>query len=241
LTGFLIKPLGYEGVYYIMGGMYVISVIFILFLPRTSTIAVGGSGALEGIKEGLRYLRGQKTIILILIITLVAVVLSMSYIYLLPFMVEDVFGAEEAQGGLLISISGVGAIVGSIILASLPNKKRGLMLLASCLITGLALTGFAFSGHWYLAMALMIFVGLGTTGRMTLSNTLVQYYVEDEYRGRVMSIYMMEFGLTSFGTFAAGAMAESIGPQWAIGGFAIVLAAFSVLAIIFIPRVRRLD
>jgi MFS family permease len=115
------------------------------------------------------------------------------------------------------------------------------MLLASCLITGLALTGFAFSGQWYIALVLMVFVGLGTTGRMTLSNTLVQYYVEDEYRGRVMSIYMMEFGLTSFGTFAAGAMAESIGPQWAIGGFAMVLGAFSILALVFIQSVRRLD
>jgi len=241
LTGFLIKPLGYDGVYYIMAGMYVISVIFILFLPRTSAIAVGGGGALDGIKEGLRYLRGQRIIILVLVITLVAVLLSMSYMYLLPFIAEDVLHVDEAQGGLLISISGIGAIVGSIVLASLPNKKRGLMLLASCLVLGLALSGFAFSSHWYLALGLMVFVGLGQTGRMTLSNTLVQYYVEDEYRGRVMSIYMMEFGLTSFGTFAAGAMAESIGPQWAIGGFAMVLAAFSILAMIFIPSVRRLD
>ena len=129
----------------------------------------------------------------------------------------------------------------SITLASLPNKKRGLMLLASCVLLGLALAGFAFSGHWYLSLGLMVFVGLGQTGRMTLSNTLVQYYVEDEYRGRVMSIYMMEFGLTSFGTFAAGAMAESIGPQWAIGGFAMALVVFSLLAITFLPSIRRLD
>jgi len=241
LTGLLIEPLGYAGIYYIMSGMYVVSVVFILFLPDTGTIAVGGSGALEGIKEGLRYLRGQRTTILILVITLVAVVLSMSYIYMLPFIAEDVLRVEEAQGGLLISVSGIGAIVGSITLASLPNKKRGFMLLASCILLGLALIGFAFSGHWYLTLAIMVFVGLGQTGRMTLSNTLVQYYVEDEYRGRVMSIYMMEFGLTSFGTFAAGAMAESIGPQWAVGGFAMVLVVFSILAMIFIPSVRRLD
>jgi len=241
LTGFLIEPLGYAGVYYIMGGMYVVSVIFILFLPRTSTIAVGGGGALDSIKEGLRYLRGQKTVILILVVTLVAVVLSMSYMYMLPFIAEDILHVGTAGGGMLMSISGVGAIVGSIVLASLPNKKRGLMLFVSCFILGLALTGFAFSNHWYLSLALIVLVGLGQTGRMTLSNTLVQYYVEDEYRGRVMSIYMMEFGLTSFGTFAAGVMAESIGPQWAIGGFAMVLVAFSILAMIFIPRIRRLD
>ena len=76
---------------------------------------------------------------------------------------------------------------------------------------------------------------------MTLANNLIQYYVEDEYRGRVMSIYMMEFGLTSFGGFAAGILAEVIGVQWAVGGFAIVLVFLSILALAFAPRIRKLD
>jgi MFS family permease len=240
-TGFLIKPFGYAGVYYLMSGMYVVSVVFMLFLPRTSTISVGGRGALDDIKEGLRYLRGQKTIVLVLVVTLVAVLLSMSYIYMLPFIAEDILDVGTVGGGLLLTISGVGAIVASVVLASLPNKKRGLMLLVSCFILGLALAGFAFSSYFYLSLGMMVFVGLGQTGRMTLSNTLIQYYVEGAYRGRVMSVYMMEFGLTSFGTFAAGAIAESIGPQWAIGGFAMVLVVFSLLAITFLPSIRRLD
>jgi MFS family permease len=160
---------------------------------------------------------------------------------MLPFIAEDVLHVDAAGGGLLLSISGVGAIVASVILASLPNKKRGLMLLASCVILGLALAGFSFSSYFYLSLALMVFVGMGQTGRMTLSNTLIQYYVENEYRGRVMSIYMMEFGLTSFGVFAAGVMAESIGAQWAIGGFAIALLVLSLLAVTFLQRIRRLD
>jgi hypothetical protein len=76
---------------------------------------------------------------------------------------------------------------------------------------------------------------------MTLGNTLLQYYVEDEYRGRVMAVYMMEFGLTSFGTFAAGALTETFGVEWTLGGFASVLAIISVLGIVFVPRIRKLD
>jgi MFS family permease len=127
-------------------------------------------------------------------------------------------------------------------LASLPNKKRGLLLLVSALIIGLSLTGFAFSSSWPLSLGLIVIVGLGTTGRMTLGNTLIQYYVDNEYRGRVMSIYMMEFGLTSFGTFAAGLMADTaIGVQWTVGGFAMVLIAISMAALVFAKRLRRLD
>ncbi|MDD4876826.1 MAG: MFS transporter, partial [Dehalococcoidales bacterium] len=143
--------------------------------------------------------------------------------------------------GILIGVSGIGAIVGSVVLASLPNKKRGILLLLSGLVLGISLAAFSFSTSWYLSLAFIIFVGIGQTGRMTLSNTLLQYYVENEYRGRVMSIYMMEFGLTSFGTFAAALLAEGFGVQWGVGGFALVLIFLSALALIFLPRIRRLD
>ena len=115
------------------------------------------------------------------------------------------------------------------------------MLLVSCIILGLALIAFSSSTYWNLSLALMVFVGIGQTGRMTLANTLLQYYVEDEYRGRVMSILLMQFGLTSFGSFAVGLMAEVMGVQWAIGGFAAILVLLSTLVLVFIPRLRRLE
>ena len=76
---------------------------------------------------------------------------------------------------------------------------------------------------------------------MTLGTTLLQYYAADEYRGRVMSIYMMEFGLMSFAVFFAGLVADTIGIQWAIGGMAMVLVVLTILVFAFSPRLRRLD
>jgi hypothetical protein len=77
---------------------------------------------------------------------------------------------------------------------------------------------------------------------MTLGNTLVQYYVDDNYRGRVMSIYTMDFGFTSLGTFAAGLMADTaIGVQWTVGGFAMVLVALTLIVAVFLPRIRNLQ
>ncbi len=84
-------------------------------------------------------------------------------------------------------------------------------------------------------------VGIGGTVRMTLTNTLIQYYVDDNYRGRIMSLFMMQFGLSSFGTCAAGLIAQSFGVQWGVGGFAIVLVVLSVLALVAFPRIRKLD
>jgi tetrahydromethanopterin S-methyltransferase subunit E len=76
---------------------------------------------------------------------------------------------------------------------------------------------------------------------MTLAGTLIQYYVDPVYLGRVMSILMMQFGLISFSTFAAGVLAEAVGVQWAVGGFAMGLILLSVLVLAFVPRLRNLD
>jgi len=241
LTGFLIAEFDFKAVYYVMTASYLVAVVFIAFMPPTSTITTRVSSALADIKGGLNYVRHETTILLILLFVLFAVLLSMPYFLLMPIFADDILKVGATGMGWLMSVSGIGAIIGSITLASLPNKKRGIMLLASGVIMGLALVSFSFSTSWYLSLALMVFVGLGQTVRMTLGNTLLQYYVEDEYRGRVMSILMMQFGMTSFGTFSAGLMAEAMGIQWAIGGLAMVLVLVSLLALAFIPRIRKLD
>jgi MFS family permease len=142
---------------------------------------------------------------------------------------------------VLLSVSAIGAIIGSVIMASLPNKKRGLMLTISGLIMGLTLISFSFSETWGLSLAMIAFIGLGDTGRVTMANTLVQYYVKPDYRGRVMSLLMMEFGIMSFGVFFTGILADAIGVQWSVGGLAIGLVVISVLVYALAGSVRRLE
>lgn len=138
--------------------------------------------------------------------------------------------------GILMSVSSIGAIACSLVLASLPNRYRGLILIVSSFILGAALTVFAFSNSWPLSLLAIVFVGLGQTGRMTLSGMLQQHYMENEFRGRVMAIYMIEFGLTSLSVFVAGVLADSIGVQWAIGGLAIMLMAMCAVVLVVSAR-----
>ena len=76
---------------------------------------------------------------------------------------------------------------------------------------------------------------------MTLGSTLIQYYVDIEYRGRVMSFFMMGVGLASLGTFFGGLIAESIGIQWSIGGLAIILTLTTIVIYVFAPQLRKLN
>jgi len=240
-AGFLIDAFGFEAVYFTMTGLYVMATVFIVPMPLTSTMAIKGQGALGSVIAGFRYIRHETTILLILGILLVSVVLSMPYMPLMVIFADDILKVGASGAGILSSVSGAGAIIASIILASLPDRKRGAMLLLSGLIMGLALVGFAFSRSWYLSLGTIVFVGLGQTALMTMGMSLLLQYVEDEYRGRVMSIFIMQFGFTSFGTFLAGLLTESVGVQWAVGSFAMILTLLSTLALVFISRVRKLD
>jgi MFS family permease len=241
LAGFLIDAFDFQAVFYTMGALNIYAIIFILCIRHTSRINTGSSNLLDDVKKGFHYIRQDRTILLVLGFTLFVVVLSMPYQQLLPIFVDDILKVGATGLGVIMSVSGAGALVGSLIMTLLPNKKRGLVLLAGGLVSGIALVAFAFSSVWTLSLVFMIFVGLGQTIRGTISSALLQSYTEARYMGRVMSIFMMQWGIVSLCTFLAGMMAEVFAVQWVVGGFAMALILITLLSYAFSPRIRKLE
>jgi MFS family permease len=241
IAGFLIDTISFEAVYFIMAGLFGLGVLFTAFLPRTSIVAVSSSSPITDIKEGLGYIKSKPVVLFLLVFGFSFVVMFMPFQNLLPVFSESILKVGATGLGVLMSVSGAGALVSSIIFASIPSKRRGLIHLTATLVLSTALIIFSFSGNWVLSMILMIFIGMGQTGHVATGITLIQTLTEPQYMGRVMSILMMNWGLSGLGTFLAGVLGEGIGVQWAIGGFAMVLASFSLAALIFAPKIRRLD
>jgi MFS family permease len=241
LAGFVVDAIDFNAAYFIMTGMFVIGTTFAVFLPRTSVITVSRSSALTDILEGVRYIRHDKTIFIILVFSLLGIILGQPFMLLMPMITEDILKVGATGLGLLMMVSGLGAILGSLFLASISSRKRGVMFILTSVLFGLALVGFSFSHWWYPSLVLIAFVGLGQAGQHTLSITLTQTYVEANYRGRVISFLMMGIGMASLGTFIAGILAEAVGVQWSIGGFSIALALMSILVLLFSPLLRKLD
>jgi MFS family permease len=244
LAGILIDVFGFWVVYAIMTFMIITSVCFIWLVPPTSTpaknLVVGNS--LKDVMEGWQYLKGEKTIFAILVFTAVGMILGAPYTQLLPmFTVPDILNISDTTLGLLMMVSGIGAIIGSLILASLTNRRRGFILISAVMMMSLTLTGFSFSRWLPSSMTLIFFVGMGSTVQMALGNSLIQYYVDASYRGRVMSFFMLCFGLSSLGAFFAGILADVIGVQWAVGSLAMALIVFTLGIMALVPRLRRLD
>jgi MFS family permease len=240
-TGFLIEAFDFSSVYYLSGAMYGLGVVCMFLLPRTASKYSEGESTFADIVDGMRYIRQDRTMLLVLVSTFFIMTCGIPFMQLMPMITEDILKVGEVGLGILLSISGLGAITGSVILASLPSRKRGIIMLISGIIMGLALVGFAFSVWWLVSVIVVIFIGLGQSTHRTSGNSLAQNYTPLEYRGRVMSFMMMGLGFSSLGTFFAGIIAEVIGIQWAIGGLAMILVVMSFALLVLTPRLRRME
>jgi MFS family permease len=197
--------------------------------------------AFRDLIDGARYIRHDSTLGLLLLVNFLMVLCSMPYMQMLPGFVSDVLGGGPAMLGVLQSFAAFGALGSALVVASLPSRHRGKMLLGGGLLTGVALIAFSASEIFWLTAGVMVFLSIGQQLRMVLSNALVQGYVQDEYRGRVMSIYMMEMNLVMLGSFAVSLLAQAIGVQFALGIMASVLVAICVSTYLFVPRLRQID
>ena len=230
-------------VYYMMAALYGWSILGLLNVSVADRVLPEGGNAppLQELTAGFRYVWETPTIRMLLACNFLMVLFSMTYFMLLPGFAKEVLDAGPARLGYLTSISGAGSVIGSLVVASLPNRRRGLVLLLSSLLLGFALVAFSISTSYWLSVATLSVVGLGQAGRMSLSNVLVQAYVADDFRGRVMSIYMMEFSTMSLGIFFIGLLANVIGPQLAVGGSAVALVIVASVLLIFVPAYRNLE
>lgn len=251
IAGFMVAALGggngniepAKWVYLVMTGLYLSSVLLLFKVKVTDREPESideASSITDDLLSGFQYVARTPVIFMLLGCNFLMVFFSLTYFMLLPGFAKEVLNAGPDELGLLISISGLGSLVGSLTVASMGNRHRAKALLIGAMILGVALLGFAWSTHYWLSVLFLTFVGLGQAARMSLSNVLIQSYVDDAYRGRVMSIYMLEMSVLSVAIYPISVLADVVGPQLTVGGSAVLLI-FLVLALFAYPSYRNLD
>lgn len=115
------------------------------------------------------------------------------------------------------------------------------MMIASGFLLGIPLIVFSFSHWWWVSLFMMPFLGMGTTVHSTMTTTIVQTYVQPDYRGRIQGLLSMSLGLATLGTFLAGVISEAVGVQWAVGSLAILLSVLTLVLLLFFPKLRKMD
>lgn len=243
LAGALIPLIDVGGVYIIAVVCYLWVVFTLLMIPPLGPPKGSARSAVwHEMADGFRYMRGNSTALTLLTMAFGYMIFGMPFMILLPVFARDVFKVGAPGLGLFSTASGIGALVGSLGVASLGNiKQKGLLLLAVSFVVGSAQVVFANAGSFPLALGCLAISGFASSFAMALNNTLLMTKVSREMLGRVMSIYMMTFGLMPFAALPAGALAQAIGaPLTVTIGSLLLIVTFAGLAI-FVPEIRRLS
>ena len=242
LGGLLYAYLGPDGVSYLSSGMVLVSVILIGFIPKQAKVSAGRPANMTAdIRSGLSYMR-QDPLLLVIIGTVVATMMLVHPVMtLLPVLTTEVFERGSDAYGLLVSMLGLGSLVGSLAAAWLGRWHRGLLLVGGNIAAGAALIAIASVPLWYAALPIMVIVGLSEAGRRALSLALIMERVDDEHQGRVISVYTMSFGLTPIGVLPAGFAVERIGIGPTIAALGGIMLAVSALVAGTQKRLRELN
>ena len=240
VAGGLYALVGPDRVYFIIAGLSFLSVGLTTLVPKPERSAAASQrrNMFSDIGAGLVYIRGNSMVLVLLVMGLATTLLASPFRMLLPVFVVDIYHRGPDSMGLLVAIMGGGSLVGSLAIAALGDWRRGMLLIIGSLISGIALLLIAAFPLYYAAAVIMVLVGLGDAGRRTINMGLIMEVVEDQYRGRVMSVFMMNFGLMPLGVLPAGMIADALGGQMAIGILGVLLVLFT-LAILFTQRRLR--
>ena len=193
------------------------------------------------IGEGLSYIRGNSLVLVLLIVGLATTLLSAPFMSLLPIFVVDVYNRGPESMGLLVAIMGAGALVGSLAVAAMGAWRRGLLLMVGAFSTGIALALVAAIPYYTAATVIMLLMGLGDAGRRTINMGLIMEVSDNLYRGRVMSVFMMNFGLMPLSVLPAGLAADVIGERAVMGVLGIGLIAVAACVLATQKRLRDLN
>ena len=243
IAGILVGVIGLAGTYYVYASQYVLTVGLLLLLPASVAFRSNMGSMQEDAVEGMRYVLGNKVVMGLLLLGAVPIIFAWPYQTLLPVFVKDVLHAGPETLGLMMGAVGVGAVIGSLGVASLGNefRRKGLLMLLSVLLFGVGTVLFAQSRYLPLSLAMLVLLGAGSMTFMAANQTIIQMTVPDDVRGRVMGLYMMTWGLMPLGSLPAGVMADVIGAPAVvtIGGGVTVIVALA--ALLFAPALRRLE
>ena len=193
---------------------YVAVIVALIFVKAKQKEFVGvRPNAMLQLKEGFIYAFSFGPIRVLLCMIALVSLFCMPYSVLMTAFAKDVFHGDATTLGILTTGSGVGSLIGAIYLSSRKGVLGlGRWIVISCLMFGAGLLGFGLSHSLYVALPLLAIAGFGSMILMAATNTILQTLVDEDKRGRVMSIYTMCFmGLAPFGSVAAGWLSTRIG------------------------------
>ena len=243
IGGAIVAALG-EAPAFAINGLSYLAVIFALLLMKLSppTIRSSRANPLEKMKNGFRYIFGEKAILGLVAMVAAFSMVGFGALTLVPVFAKDVLLIGATGFGHLLSWQGVGALIGALLLVfNGDHFHKGKMLLFSRLLLGPGIIGLALSRTPWVSMAFMALLGYSFITQLVFTNTLIQIIVPDELRGRVLSTYTWALGgFYPLGSLGIGFLGDQIGAPTAalLSGIGCILLV--LVNLVFFPSMQKL-
>jgi MFS family permease len=229
IAGLSISVIGVTGCF-LLNGVSFLAVIWSLFemdLPRRERRNFGAE-MMRQVRLGLTYVWRHRPTLWLMVLVAINMGFGMQYSVLIPLFARDLLKVGAHGYGFLMAAQGLGAVASAIVMNMRSTAPKALRqnLVFGIFCMAIATAAFGMSRWMALSLLAQMFIGVGLMNHMVTTNTLLQLFVSDELRGRVMSIYTLSFiGTAPLGSLAVGYIGESWSPRIAV----MFCAAFSLL------------
>jgi MFS family permease len=214
VAGFLVASVG-AGVCFLLDGISYLAVIaaFLAMKVPPVKIAVSNTSTIHKLKEGFNYAFDNSAIRLMLLLLSLLGFVGLPYVILTPIFAADILQGGAETLGLLMGASALGALIASVYLSSKTNIfGLEIAIAIAPILLGTGFIIFSLSKVLLFSLPVMVLIGFSVILQLAATNTVLQTIVDDDKRGRLMSLVSMAFmGVVPFGNLFSGWLASQIG------------------------------
>ncbi len=243
IAGLLISATGTGTAFMVNGVSFIAVIISLLSMKETQKAPAAkiSQHPLLAIRDGLNYSWEHPVIRTSILYIAVISIFAWSYVTMLPYIAKHTFHMDASGMGYLYGVSGLGSVVGTVLVSIYSRKIDSLVFIAGgTILFSLALIGFTMTTFLPSALVFLFLGGFGLVSAVSTLSATIQSTVDDRFRGRVMSLYMMVFmGFMPIGNLEIGYLSEHFGTGLAIrlGCLVTILAA---IVLVFSSRGVRM-
>lgn len=235
LAGVLLFVLDTGGVYFVNAGVYVFVLYTTVMLQITPVEPRSGprKNLLGDLAEGFGYVRANSNLAVVVSLALILFVFGFPYQHVFtPLLATRTLDLGDSGVGFLMGAIGIGAVAGSLVVATWNVRRPGLQLMINMVIFGAALMLIALQSNVYMTAALLAVCGAMTVTYIAFTNSILLDSADPSMHGRVMSLLSLDRGLIPLGAIVAGSLVSYTGVQpglFALGSMVVGLSALALL------------
>lgn len=222
----------------------VVLVLALLASLRLSA-AAGGDAALRpvsrGVLDGFTFVRSRPLLLHLTLLAAIPMLFAFPYMQLLPVFARDILDIGSTGLGIMLAMSGVGAITGGLLTERAARiGPLGMFVVLATIGYGGIVVVIAFSTSVPLTVGAIMLGSMTGSMFQSLNNTLFQLQLDDDVRGRATGVYMLAFGGYALGGLPLGLLADALSPQLAITIGALISSGFAAFLLFRSSEIRKL-